>query len=396
MGEGYKQRIEEALEILTVDKLKEILYTAGAEIISETSEYLILNTICHSGNSHKLYYYKENKAFMCYTSCGFMSMIDFLMKIWSCDFFRAIEILRQKVGLATRGFGNKKNSNLKQEIEETKNFLSSFATKSRNEVELKAINPVVLERYEDKYKLEWLMDNISSEAMKEFNIKYCYTGDKIIIPHYDINNRLVGIRSRNFGEEIEKHMKYTPLFVENKMYNHPLGFNLYGLNKNKDNIKRRKCIVLVEAEKGVLQAETYYGRENNITVAVCGSNLSKFQRDIILKLGVERIYIGFDRQWEKKGTEEYERWVSKIEKIVNMFSMFVEVYIIWDDNNLLDYKDSPYDKGYYIAQELFSTAYRDIMSFKEYQYKNEIKGEVKYLEKSIKAEKFLLSAGLEK
>lgn len=395
----YKRKLEEALVLLTEDKVKEILIKAGAVIVEDTSEFFILNTICHhGGNSNKLYYYKENKAFMCYTNCGFMPAIDLFKKIWNVNFYEAVDILRGKLGLAGRGFGQNNTVNdFKESVRESVDILESMQMKSRDRVNIEEYNPIILERYEKIYKLEWLMDGISSKAMGEFGIRYCYTGDRVIIPHYDIENRLIGIRSRNFGEEaIEHKMKYTPLFVENTVCSHPLGFNLYGINKNKDNIRRKKEVVLVEGEKGVLQAETFYGRENNITVAVCGSNISKYQRDMLLKLDIEKVYIGFDKQWENKDTEEYENWVVKIEKIVHMFSAFVEVVILWDDNNLLQYKDSPYDRGYKVTEKLFEKAHTDIMSLKEYQIRYEESEEIICsVERDMGIEKYLLSVGVD-
>jgi DNA primase len=58
------------------------------------------------------------------------------------------------------------------------------------------------------------------------------------------------------------------------MYNHPLGLNLYNLNNSKDNIKKMQTAIVVESEKSCLLFQSYFGIENDITVACCGSNLS--------------------------------------------------------------------------------------------------------------------------
>ena len=48
--------------------------------------------------------------------------------------------------------------------------------------------------------------------MKKYNILYSTWQQKIIIPHYDMNNNLVGVRSRALlPDDIELFGKYAPL-----------------------------------------------------------------------------------------------------------------------------------------------------------------------------------------
>lgn len=57
--------------------------------------------------------------------------------------------------------------------------------------------------------------------MDKYNILYSISQEKIVIPHYDINNNLVGIRGRALNEwEIENVGKYMPIRIENKWYAH--------------------------------------------------------------------------------------------------------------------------------------------------------------------------------
>ena len=84
--------------------------------------------------------------------------------------------------------------------------------------------------------------------MKQYNIKYSIEQNKIIIPHYDINNNLIGIRGRALNEEDLSIGKYMPVQIEGTIYSHPLMYNLYGLNIVKDNIKKYKMAIVAESE----------------------------------------------------------------------------------------------------------------------------------------------------
>ena len=76
--------------------------------------------------------------------------------------------------------------------------------------------------------------------MDKYQILYSPVQNKIIIPHFDVNGRLVGIRGRALDEwEIENIGKYMPVQVEGVWYSHPLSFNLYGLFQNRKNIEER-------------------------------------------------------------------------------------------------------------------------------------------------------------
>ena len=75
-------------------------------------------------------------------------------------------------------------------------------------------------------------------------------------------------------DEGERFGKYRPLRINNIQYNHPLGMNLYGLNWAKNQIPIVKKAIVFESEKSVLKYQSYFGIENNIAVACCGSNLS--------------------------------------------------------------------------------------------------------------------------
>ena len=159
---------------------------------------------------------------------------------------------------------------------------------------------MVLDIYKNYYHKTWINEGISVEAMQKFNIKFDSYNNKIIIPHYDPEDQLIGIRGRSLNQEdIKEGRKYMPVRVENTIYSHPVSCNLYGLNHNLETIRKLRKVFIVEGEKSVLKIESFYPNQN-FSVAVCGDKISDFQKDLILKY-VDEIIIGFDK------TELYER-----------------------------------------------------------------------------------------
>ena len=64
---------KEIIDNLSTEKVVSLLRKLGAATIIEREDCIITNTICHNENAEeaslKLYYYKDNKVFVCYTSC---------------------------------------------------------------------------------------------------------------------------------------------------------------------------------------------------------------------------------------------------------------------------------------------------------------------------------------
>ena len=123
----------------------------------------------------------------------------------------------------------------------------------------------------------WLDEDISQEVLEHAVIGYFPPTGQITIPHFDPNNRFIGLRGRTLvKEEAERFGKYRPLVAGRQQYNHPLGMNFYNLNNSKDNIKQFGMAICFEAEKSCLKYQSYFGIENDISVACCGSNISAY------------------------------------------------------------------------------------------------------------------------
>ncbi|MGG3987300.1 hypothetical protein [Bacillus smithii] len=357
-----KDRIRDSL---TLDDIKKILINelGSNEPNKDNQGNLIFQTVCHAGEKHKLYYYEDSKQFHCYTDCGDSFDIFELViraKKHQGETFSFPKAVKYVARLTGKTFGTGFPSNQQNnEIITDWEWINKFEKKEKINIELPEYDERLLDVLLPYPHINWIEEGISYETQKKFEIGYYMREERIAIVHRDIKGRFIGLRGRaTRQEDIDNGKKYMPVTINGKLLNHPTMMNFFGIDKTKEAIKRLKKAAIFEAEKSVLKCEDFYG-ENNFSVACCGSNVSTFQRDILLSLGVEEVFICLDKFRDKKPDETGEEYEEKIidyqEKLLNiarMFSPYVRSYIIWDFEGLLDFKDSPVDKGKEVLEEL--------------------------------------------
>lgn len=339
---------------ITKEEIIKIMQTLGSDYKTDANGNLKFKTICHGGESYKLYYFLNSRYFHCFTECQEnYSLIDLIMKVKQFDKKDAINLI---VKILNLNFDKSKVGFTKNNLIDDWDYLKKYNHKE-DEIKNKNkhLNEKVLNNFIDGVYEKWFEEEIYLETCKKFNIKFDIGNNRIVIPHNDINDNLIGIRVRNLDEySVESGFKYMPMIYNNKMYNHQLQFNLYGLNKNIDYISKSGKIILFESEKSVLRCDTYY-KENNFAVAVCGSSISSYQRDIILSLGVKEVFLAFDKEYESIDSDECYEYAENIKLKAKMFSNYCTVYVLWDRENLLEYKDSPVDKGKEVLEKLMKS-----------------------------------------
>ena len=306
----------------------------GIVPFSENEEYIIFPTCCHSSCSPKLYYYIETNSFYCWSQCGGqVDIISIVQEQEGLEFQEAIEWLINFFQLGKhKGFGRpKKIEHKPREIKKKEIDVNE---------KLPQYNESILNTFYDIPIIEWLNEGISKETMDLFGIKFDINTNSIIISVKDINGGLVGIRQRNLDTEIiERYGKYIIYTdsISKIMYKFSSGKVLYGLNLNKDKIIKEKKIAICEGEKSVLKTKTWF-KDEDITVASFGCNLTDYQIEIIKSLGVKDIYFMWDR-------EEDEKILKKMERVYKKCSLFFDVWYIKNYENKINIKDSPMDKG---------------------------------------------------
>lgn len=344
---------EELLENLDEEKVKILLDKLDIPW-QDKGGHLICKTACHNEDlesaSWKLYYYKNNKFFYCYSSCQGMSIFRFLRNYyetrqieydWYQDIYEVVRDCSSFQGID--GFV----------VEKYKSLRDRYEVK-RKEKTLPEYPAYVLDCFVHSYPQEWLDDGITKETMDRFNISYSISQNKIIIPHYDLLGRLVGIRGRALNEwEVENVGKYAPIQIEGVWYKHPLSMNLYGLDRTYMNIRRNGVCYLFESEKSVLQMDGF--SIPNCSAAVCGSNFNKYQLNILMKFcAPSEIVICFDKE-ELPGEEKY---FNKLWNICQKYKQYCNFSFIYDREGLLNLKESPTDKGEEVFLQLLKKRVR--------------------------------------
>lgn len=343
------------LEIITEEQILSILRIFGTVPYGLIKPKEIwFRTICHNGNSHKLCYFRETKSFYCYTNCGAMSLFSLIMKVRECSFAESINYLASQIGFINRKGFNQRRTFRNNDIAKINQYIAMRNPVKKSLQILPSISSDILNYFEsDVFYQGWIDEGIGIKSMQRFGIRWYELEKHIIIPHLNIDGDLVGVRRRSLQQKDIKN-KYMPEMIEGNLFGHSLGLNLYGLYENKSAIQRFKKAVIVESEKSVLLATEYYG-DNAFVVATCGFNVSNWQRDMLLQLGIDEIILGFDKDFNEldfldydendPAYKEYMRYINRIYSLAHKFTPYCRTYVLWDREGDLSLKSSPFDCG---------------------------------------------------
>lgn len=349
--------IRDMRESLTPEEIKDILRKYGVDEIHENQLYIQYPTCCHNieGGSHKLYYYKNTNMFKCYTECD--SVFDIFELIQKMEELRNNECsLPQAIRIV--GFDPTDREEVDPERDEDRKSLDYYAKSSQiiaPRMTYKGIHEEVLNNFstEKRYLEPWLQENITPEVMDRFGIRYDIVNLSIIIPHKDAEGQIIGIRGRYMAEH--SHVKYMPITWNGVTLSHALRGNLYGLYENKNVILKNKTVILFESEKSVLKFSSYFGHENNFSVATCGNKVTNEQIQLLQDLGVKQVILAFDKDYGNMSDQIKVQ--NHYNEIAQRLSIYFTTSVLFDYGNTLGYKDAPIDKGRAAFEELFKYRY---------------------------------------
>lgn len=315
--------------ILDNDLVGTILEDVGCHHVTNKGNYITAGNPDGDNPSSVVCYLNENLTVINYTraiapvgqsrSTDFIDLISYFK---STNFIETLKYLYAFCGLDYYAD--------EEEIPESLQvlqFLNQMNKESMGEEEdntpLKPIDPKVLDYYLPIGNIMFEKDGISLSSQRFWGISYDPQTNRLVIPIYSEIGHLVGVKGRIFQEELEEGQnKYLYLFKTNKSK------ILFGLDKNLDNIIHQGKVYVTESEKGVMQLYDigYYG------VATGGSKISKYQIQMLTRLGVQIIFA-----YDKDISED------ELKNIAEQFVEGVPVYAMLDRDNILEEKQSPSD-----------------------------------------------------
>lgn len=343
---------KELREQLTDEMIKSILAQFNVEPVAESAATITFPTCCHNleGGSPKLIYYKNTKLFYCFTQC--QESFDIFTLLQKMMALRGKEItLKQAIELCDLDPNNLSMSDqdiidytILQDIKYLQE-LNNLALPNSTDNSFKIYDKEVLRKFNFDYVglMPWIQEGISVEVLQKFNIKYDAFHNVIIIPNFDYNGNLIGLRGRYLNEKDSIKGKYRPLYYKGVLYNHPTGRTFYGIYENHKNIERKHTVIIYEGEKSVLKHGTIYGNDNNIALATLGQNITQDHIQALLQMRVSNVILAYDTDYE-----DYEELAKVEEKYVEkakLLSPYFNVSILMDYDISLPYKSSPIDGG---------------------------------------------------
>lgn len=355
--EQFTKFINEVLyEKLTTQDYYNIMRRLGADNRGDR-----FRTICHNvdGGGFNLAFNEDEKYFTCFSECGcsysLLSLVKKRRELLGepCSTYQSMKWICEQVGI---------DFNFKEEVKQVKNNiynwqgLLKYSSKNRN-VENKIYDNYVISKLDDCIYKPWVDEGISIETQQKYQIKWYNRRQQVVIPVRNVDGKLVGTHCRNTNPDlINDGFKYDHLRMLNgDEYKFQMGLELFGLNYNKINIEKEKSVILLESPKSVMQADSF--NRPNICVGMFGMNFSIQKLKLLLTFGVERYIIALDRQYDVMRGREWEKYKYKVNKIIDIIRPYAkEISIMYDNDTerLLDYKDSPTDKGEEVFEKLYN------------------------------------------
>jgi DNA primase len=253
----------------------------------------------------------DKQMFHCF-GCGESGdSISFLSKYKNYTFVEAAEYLARKAGIVLEELHTSAKNNENKQLSERlykinrdaalyyyKNIKSSPIVinylKSRK-IDINVINKFgigyAIEQWDNLLKYLTNKGYIEEDILKtgliikkqNSNSYYDRFRNRVMFPIFDVKGRIIGFGGRVLDDSLPKYLNSPESLIFNK------GYNLYGLNLAKENVKD-KSFILVEGYMDVIKMHTY---GYNTTVAALGTSLTDNQIKLMKRYS-KNFYIAMD------------------------------------------------------------------------------------------------------
>lgn len=317
---------------------------------------------CFSGDRHKnpydgspsLIFYPDTKIFQGYSAgraYDCISLVQTRLNLLgqTCSFFDACNWILEKTGLDPTKIAKPLTNNHVYDWSELERFVR--VRKYGNQ--LPEYNRNIIDTLPPLYPKAWVDEGISEETMAKYQIRYYERCNQTVIPCFDSEARLIGVRVRNWDKDRIEQAKYMPLItLDGQCYKFNTNQVFYGINYNKPEIERTGKVIIVESEKAVMKLDTYMGR-HNIALGMYGSNLGVQRRNQLIKMGVNTVSYVVDNDFIGQDDEFFEQWREKIQHFIKLWDGFCRIEIVWDNLGLLGPKENATDSTKEVWEQLW-------------------------------------------
>ena len=330
----------------------------GIPSYSENSTQIVYYTGDKNVDSYKgspkLYFYKDTSIYVGMTagrSYDIISLVQTRLALLKqpCSFLDACQFI-----IDTTNINPDSISRIKKDghVYDWSN-LERFIRVRKYGNQLSEYNRNIIDTLPPLYPQAWIDEGISEETMDKYQIRYYERCNQTVIPCFDDEARLVGVRVRNWDKDRVEQAKYMPLVtLDGQCYKFNTNQVFYGINYNKPEIERTGKVIIVESEKAVMKLDTYMGR-HNIALGMYGSNLGIQRRNQLLKMGVNTVSYVVDNDFIGQDDEFFEQWREKIRHFIKLWDGFCRVEIVWDNLGLLGPKENATDRTKEVWEQLW-------------------------------------------
>ncbi len=264
------------------------------------------------------------------------NLLTFTRLFFKCSNKEAIEKLKAYAGITADNivFTPKMSATMS---------CKKFLPQKRTEKESKT--SVLPDDYMNRYEVDWEKlklwedEGISRESMEQFQVRYDSFSDRIVYPIRNPSGQIVNIGGRTLDpqwkEKGQRKYTYFKQWGSLKV--------IYGFSENLEAIRKKHEIILFEGCKSVLLANTF-GIQN--TGAILTSHVNPAQVKLLARLGCDVVF-ALDKDVDIR--EDFN--ISKLKNYVNVFYLY-------DRDDLLNEKDSPVDQGKEVFLELYRNKVR--------------------------------------
>lgn len=260
--------------ILEPELIETVLTKLGHVNIRDRGAYYQTSNL-DGDNSTAISIVKENLVYSNFTRGEKGNLFSLVMREKSCDFPRALEYVSHWIGFKKSHIAIHKpfNGFYEKLIRSDTQPESTMKTYSESDLPPK-----------NNLSAKWVKDGVSLQVQEKYGIRYDHITNGIIIPAHNYEGKLVGAKWRNNDKCAldERWGMYIPYSKSNIVW---------GYNEHYKSIQSKSVAVVVEAEKSVLQSESF---GFNLCLAIGGHDLSSTQVKYLRSLMCNKIILGFD------------------------------------------------------------------------------------------------------